>query len=106
MPNLRFTMSDRFSTGQWRELGLAIVEVGNYQAQTVVQMQENCADFEVEVAELGGQPDVLGNLGRRQFVRTRTPVNYSHWNALAERWMLGGEVNDDAGYWNRFRTVI
>lgn len=49
-------MADRFSTGQWRELSLDIVEVGNHQAQAVVQMQQNCADLEVEVAKLGGQP--------------------------------------------------
>lgn len=75
-------------------------------------MQQNGADFEVEVAELGGQSkwdqadsDVLGYLGGRQFVRTRTPVNYSHWNALAQRWMLGSKSNGDAGYGNRFPTV-
>lgn len=48
-------MPDQFSTGQWRELGLAIVEVGNHQAQAVVQMQQNGADFKVEVAKLSGQ---------------------------------------------------
>lgn len=48
-------MTDQFSTAQWRVLGPAIVEVGNHQAQAVVQMQQNGADFKVEVAKLGGQ---------------------------------------------------
>lgn len=48
-------MPDQFSTSQWRVLGLAIVEVGNHQAQAVVQMQQNGADLKVEVAKLSGQ---------------------------------------------------
>lgn len=76
---------------EWRELGLAIVEVRDHQPQAVEQMQQNRGDLEVEVAKLDGQScrgqafDALGCLAGRQVVRSRTPVDYSHWNAFAER---------------------
>lgn len=78
---------------EWRELGLAvIVEVGDHQAQADEQMQQNRGHLEVSVAKLGGQScrgqafsGALGCLAGRQVVRSRTPVDYSHWNAFAER---------------------
>lgn len=40
---------------KWRELGLAIVEVGDDQAQADEQVQQNRGDLEVAVAKLDGQ---------------------------------------------------
>lgn len=89
-----------------RELGLAIIEVGNHQAQAVEQVQQDRGCFKVKVAKLLGQSQVdlacgggaddtnaLGCLGR-QFVRAEARFCYSHWKAVSE----ASELADDNDY--------